>query len=460
MSDELPAIVPPHSVGAEEAVLGAILIDLESIRKLTLQPEDFYKVRNGWIYRTCQDLIRQGKTPDVLTVCSHLNAAERLVEVGGQPYIIQLVTACPSYTNVEDYAAIVQERAYRRAVIETSNKLANCAFDLDSDMQAAIRAAMDKLSKAIVTSKGARPMADFISQVYDEVDEASQNPPEILGIPTGFIDWDKYGGLARQTVLKLSGDPGVGKSLLSKQVLINAAKRGYKGVLYQIEMTGKQSVRRTISGETGIPTDRMRMGKLTAEEWPIFVHAIEMLSSLGVFISDASDITTTDIRVDCQRIKEEYGLDIVVIDYEGLLEDPAPNELERQNLISKRIKAIAKDLDIAIITIGDMTKAGIQGTLKGMGAQGGTGRSQHDRDEIATLREDTSVENKCYLTWDKNREGGKRSIQLVRLPGLPMFADYAPAAEPPMTAPRQPPLPTALNVPDHLRVHDRRPHSR
>lgn len=429
MTDELLTPAPPHSVGAEEAVLGAILIDPECIRKLTLQPDDFYKVSNGWIYRACQDLTREGKTPDVLTVCSQLHAAKRLVEVGGQPYIIKLVTACPSYTNAEDYAGIVKERAYRRAVIEASSLLVNRAYDLNSDMQAAISSAMDKLSRAITTSKGARPIADFISQVYDEVDEASHNPPDMLGIPTGFVDWDKHGGLMKQTVLKLSGDPGVGKSLLSKQILINAARRGYKCTLYQMEMTGKQSVRRTLSGETKIPTDRMRMGKLTAEEWDVFTLAVEELSGLGVFISDASEMTTTDIRVDCQRIKEEYGLDLVVIDYEGLLEDYAPNEIEAQNLKSKRVKAIAKDIDVAVISIGDMLKAGIQGTVKGMGAQAGTGRSQHDRDEIVTLKEDSSVENLCSLTWDKNREGAKRSIQLVRLPGLPMFADYAPSTQ-------------------------------
>jgi replicative DNA helicase len=420
MSDQNP-MLPPHSRAAEEAVLGAILIDPECIRMLTLQSEEFYLARNAWIYRICQDLTRQGKDPDYITVCNALNAEGRLAEAGGEAYLMHLSASCPSSLNVQAYASTVQERAYRRTILQACNELATNAYDLDGNMEASISRAMDLFSKAITIQKGARPISDYLSALYDEIKTAAENPSDILGIPTGFIDWDNRGGLVKKTVLKLAGDPGVGKSLLAAQVLMNAAERKYKGALYQLEMTGLQVVRRAISAETRITTKAMQTGKIPEEGYDLVTKAIERMSQLSVYISDASDMTTTDLRVDCQRLKDLHGLDLIVIDYEGLLNDRGADEIERRNLISKRVKGIAKDIDLAVIAIGDMLKEGIQGRVKGMGAHGGTGRDMHDRDEIATLREDGETQNLYKLTWDKNREGGKGSIPLIRTAGIPMF---------------------------------------
>jgi replicative DNA helicase len=426
MSDQLPVMAPPHSRSAEEAVLGAGLIDSECIRKINLRPEEFYLVRNGWIWNAMQELTRKGTTPNILTVASSLYASGRLEEVGGQAYLIGLVTACPSTYNVESYAGIVRERAKRRDIIQIANNLAQGSFDLDSDMSEIINAAKDGLNRGGLTAKSSKHISEFLGVLYEQVDAATQNPCSQIGINTGFLDWNARGGPEKQTVLKLSGEPGIGKSLLAFQVLMNAAStkpKPFIGALFQLEMSGVQVVRRGVSATSGITTRNMKTGNMKGEEFPLFTAAIEAMSSMDIYISDASEMTTQDIRVDCQRLKDLNGLDLIVVDYEGLLEDRGENEIERQNTISKRVKALAKDLDIAVITIGDMLKEGIQGKVKGMGAQGGSGRTLHDRDEIVTLSQDNGIENLYHLKWDKHREGGGGTVDLVRTAGIPVFRD-------------------------------------
>ena len=426
MSDQ-PEPIPPYAPAAERAILGSILIDPECIRSLSIQPEDFYLIRHGWIYAAAQDLIAHGQTPDYVTICTILDERKQLTESGGAPYINELINSCPSSLNVISYAKTIKDRSTRRALLQAANNLAISAYNLEEDIDAGISRAMDRLSKAKVSEGGLKPIGYFLSKVYDELDQAAQNPTEYLGIPTGFIDWDhKTGGLVKKTVFKLSGDPGVGKSLLSFQVLINAAKKGYRCALFEIEMPGEQVIWRELSGKTEVPTRLMKTGHVPEAKWSDITHAIEEMASLGVEISDKSEMTTSDIRVECQRAKELHGLDLIVIDYEDLLTDYGSSENEASSLKSARIKAIAKDLDIAIITIGGMTKEGIQKRTSGMGAQMGTGRSQHDRDEIATLREDPDTQNLFYLHWDKFREGTKPKITLVRTPGLPIFRDAVP----------------------------------
>lgn len=415
-----------YSKHAEEALLGAVLVDPSILPDVKLDAEDLYVERNRWIWEAIGEIAKRGEVADFVTLGAELDRRQKLGVIGGPAYLVGLINQCPSALNFAGYASVVREKAKRRRVVRIAEELANAVYNPERDMQTAVSEAVDKLSRSVTAARGARPLAEFLRLVDDEVTAAAENPGDLMGISTGFLDWDAYGGLERSAVLKLTGLPGVGKSLLAFQVLINAAKRGHKCALYQMEMSGKQVARRGLSSESGITTKAMRTGRVKEGEWPQYFQALEAMSVLPIYVSDSSELTTLDFRVDAQRIKDAYGLDLVVVDYEALFRDaPEKGEVERRSLISDHVKAASKDLDIAVISIGDMLKEGIQGKSSGQGAIAGTGRELHNPDQIATLTKDESVQNKYMLIWSKNREGTPdQFVPLTKLQGIPAFADY------------------------------------
>jgi len=432
MIDELPVIdeeaqriTLPHSPANEEALLGSILIDPEIIRRVNILPDDFYIQRNAWVWESCLDLRAAGQEIDYITVCAELDRRGRLAQSGGPARVMELINQTASSLHAESYAAVIKEKAYRRRVLEVANKLANAAIKKDGNLQDAISGAMDSLSRTIVSDKGAVHISQFAGQVYDEVDAAVKNPQDIYGITTGFIDWDKItGGLQRGEVLKLSGEPGLGKSLLAVQVLCNAAKAGYPGALYELEMSGRQVVRRRVSALSEITTRALRSGRITDDELDAFTKAIETMSSLPIYVSDSSVMTTAELRADLSRLKDAYGIQVGVIDYEGLLADePEKDDTTRSKIISSRVHAIFKDLDIAGLVIDDMNKGGIGGTVQGKAGLSGSARKLHDADQIVIMRKGEAA-NTVRLTWEKMREGeSDRILDLVKLQTFPVFKD-------------------------------------
>jgi len=428
-------IITPHSRAAEEGLLGSLLIDPELARRVVVDPEDFYIERNGWIFSAIAELTHAGSPVDYITVCAKLDAQKRLKEIGGPAYVTGLINATSSSMNAEGYAVIIRERAKRRKIIQAANRLVQTSYDLNSDLSAGISSAMDTLARSVVTDKGAVHISSYIGQVYDEVDEAIRHPRDIYGIPTGLDDWDAITyGLQKGEKVLLSGEPGVGKSVLAAQVLINAAKTGHPGVLYELEMSGRQVVRRALAAQTrelnslaGVTTQKMRQGRLTETEVTYFTAAVEQMSALPIYISDASGMTTVEMRADILRLKEYFGVEVVMVDYEGLLEDlPDRDDNQRSKIISKRLHDIAKDLDVAMLAIGDMTKDGINQVIKGQGAVAGTARSLHDADQIIIARKNKDSANTVRLTWEKMREGeSDRFLDLVRIQGFPMFKGMA-----------------------------------
>lgn len=425
-------ITAPHSRAAEDNLLGALIIDPEMIRQIALEAEDFYIKRNQYIYIAIQELVRAGKEVDYVTICTRLDEKKLLAEVGGPAYLTELIAQCANTMHADSYAKIIRERAERRKILDVARKLTTAAFDQENPIDSARSAAMDALARGVVTDKGANHISKYLSVLYDEVDEAQRNPQEVFGITTGLMDWDRTTyGLQKGTKILLSGSPGVGKSVLAAQVLVSAAEAGHAGALYELEMSGMQVVRRLTAGKSrvygnGFTTQRMRQGKLTEEETLQFTQVIEKMNGLPIYISDASEMTTAELRADLMRLKEYHGIEVAVVDYEGLLSDqPDKDFVQRSTLISKRVHDIAKDLDICLLSISDMTKAGIAGAQAGQAAVAGTARTLHDADEIILMQK-SSAPNSVVLQWGKNREGeADRFVTLIKRPGFPVFSNAA-----------------------------------
>jgi replicative DNA helicase len=434
MTDELPHV--PYSPTTENALIGSLLVDPERIKELSLSSNEFYFDTNRCIFEAIQAVRADGKDADFITICRHLETKGLLSEIGGASVIMGMINDCVSSLHIKSYAKIIRELARRRAVIQEASNLATAAYNQDTDLDAAIARAMDSLSKTTGQHSGAAHISEGISEVYDQTTKAAENPREIYGIPTGFVDWDRITfGLQPGTVVKISGEPGVGKSLLAMQVLANAAKAGHPGVLYELEMRRANVIRRQLSGMSKIPTHAMLQGKMQDDDWTTFTTAVEELSTLPIYIEANSQLTTADIRADLHRLKKQAGVELVVIDYESLLNDflPGSNDNSLSSLRSSRVHGIATDLGLAVISLSDMNKEGIAGTKTDMTGVGGTAKTLHDADEIMMMKREKDNENLITLTWHKNREGKfNRHFQLIQQQGYPAFVAVArPSAQAP-----------------------------
>lgn len=410
----------------ERSVIGAVLLHGATFQGLGLTPEDFYLERDKIIWRTMEELNRAGVEIDYMTVGAALDAANKLGEVGGTTVLMDAIQSTPSWLNAAAYAATVRERAIRRRVIEVAQHLAQAAFGT-LEVDVAISRAMDALARITTGEKQVRLIGEYLSKVYDQAAAAREHPSAVFGIPTGFRDWDKHtGGLQKGEVVKLSGAPGLGKSVLAVEVLRNAARAGHPEALFELEMDGVTVTRRLVSSHCKVPTRAMLSGEMGVDEWDQFTQAIGELSSLPVYICDESQLTTAELRAELYRVQREYGVEVAVVDYEYLLCDEAgKDDIERSKVISKRVHAIFKDLGIAGLVIDDMNKQGISGEGGKVGLSGSAGKV-YDADQIIIMKANPKDKNKVLLQWEKLREGADPNIfvELVKREGIPAFGNY------------------------------------
>lgn len=416
----------PHSPSAEEAVIGSLLIDQEMIERVKLDPSDFYIVRNRWVYEAILKINATHGAVDYLTVCKAIEASGKLSEIGGVGYVMQLISRTPSSQNAESYAGIVAECAKRRKIIRVANDLANQAFKADSDLEKAISATMEELSGAVITSDHElKPISYFLDQVYYEVQDAFENPRDIFGLPTGLPDIDKLtGGIELGTVWKLSGPPGLGKSLLSAQIMWNMAKSSTPVGIFEVEMPGKQVTRREISNASKITTWALKTGRITPDQMQGFFTAYSEMYKLPVYMADGSDVNTQQIRSSIIRAVDKYGIKCVMIDYEEKVQPArwSDNPIERSRIVSEEIHGIFTDLNLAGLVINRMNKAGVGGQQEGQAKLAGASGVIYDADVIWILNE-TNDKNVVRMVCEKFREGRKDIfVDLVRVPNFPSFA--------------------------------------
>lgn len=355
----------PHSRQAEEAVLGAILIDSESYFTIAqfLRADDFYIVRNRWIWEAFTRLHERRTPIDYLTVCEELEQQSQLGEVGGPAYIMSLINQTPSSLNSEAYARLVEENSVRRRMLTAANDLARLAYD----QRQSVDTIMDEAEKAIFgiserrVQNDLQPIQRVLSEVYDRVDQLSRRDGDIFGVPTGLVDLDKLlGGLQKSDLLIVAGRPGMGKTGFMLSVAKNAAMRYKKHIaIFSLEMSNEQLVQRLISQETGIDIQKLRTGKLTEEEIPLFTHAIEVLSDTHIYLDDTPAITPLQLRTKCRRLHMEYELDLIIIDYLQLMSGDTRNDnrVQEVSYISRNLKVLARELNVPVLTAAQLSRA-------------------------------------------------------------------------------------------------------
>lgn len=433
----------PHSREAEEAVLGSIIVDAEAYFTVAqfLKADDFYIIRNRWIWEAFTRLHERRVPIDYLTVCEELEQQGQITEVGGPAYIMSLINQTPSSLNAEAYAHIVEDNAVRRRMLSAANDLARLAYD----QKQSVDTIMDEAEKSIfgISERRVRndlqPIQQVLSEVYDRIDQLSRRDDEIFGVPTGLVDLDKLlGGLQKSDLLIIAGRPGTGKTGFMLSVMKNAAMKHKKHIaMFSLEMSNEQLVQRLIAQETGIDTQRLRTGKLTEEEIPLFTHAIEVLSDTHIYLDDTPAITPLSLRTKCRRLHMEYELDLIIVDYLQLMSSDThtDNRVQEVSYISRNLKILARELNVPVLVGAQLSRAVEQRADKRpvLSDLRESGSLEQDSDIVMfihrpdALEKDSPKANLAEIIVAKHRNGPTHpGIELVFLNNLARFENAAP----------------------------------
>lgn len=426
----------PHSVEAEEAVLGSILINPEALFEVLpfLKAEDFYIVRHQWIWEAVNGLHERRDPIDYLTVVSELEQTARLAELGGAAYILSLINKTPSALNVEGYGRIVERMAVRRRLIDAAQKVARVAHSDETDIDEVINRAEQAIFE--VTERrlihDLVPIKDVVSEYYDRVSFLARNQDVVMGVPTGFVDLDRMlGGMQKSDLLIIAARPGMGKSSWLNSVVMNAARLNQRVALFSLEMSNEQTVQRFISGMTHIPSQKLREGNLDEKDWAELVRATEDMSRLPIHMDDTPALSTQELRSKARRLHLELGLDLIVVDYLQLMTTPfrSENRVQEISYISRSLKQIARELNVPLVSAAQLSRAVEQRTDKRpqLSDLRESGSIEQDSDVVLFIYRDNYYDpdspdgNRAEIHIAKHRNGPTGSVDLIFIPELTQF---------------------------------------
>jgi replicative DNA helicase len=384
--DAIEERLPPHSIEAEEAVLGSLLIDPDAIFEVSnfLRPDAFYRAQNRWIYEAILGLSDERTPLDVVTLIEELRRQEHLDEIGGESTVINLLNAVPTSINVEAYGRMVEAASIRRKLILAAGSIAKLAYNEAED----INVVLDRSEHTLFsiseqrTTRDLQPVRDIAGSYLERMELLRERGDEFIGIPTGFTDLDRMlSGLNKSDLIIIAARPGMGKTALQNSIALNAARRYDKRVaMFNLEMSGEQLLQRMIAAETRIDSQRLRRGDLADHEWAIFLEALGRLSETRIFIDDTPSISPLQLRTKCRRLYAEHGLDLVMIDYLQLMqaEHPSNNRVQEVSEISRELKGLARELDVPVVAAAQLSRAVEQ--------------RQNKKPQLSDLRDSGSIE--------------------------------------------------------------------
>lgn len=378
--------VPPHNIEAEQAVLGAILLDNDVITDVVelLKPEDFYRESHSIIYRTILELYDKNQPVDLITVTDELNQRKLLDKVGGAAYLTSLVAGVTSISNVQHYCKIIEEKAVMRRLIVASSEIMDAGYSESDDVEGILDIAEQKIFD-IAQSRNRQPFTpikDILIETIDRIDELYKNKGKIIGLPSGFVDLDmKTSGFQPSDLILIAARPSMGKTAMAMNIVEYVAiKQKVPVMVFSLEMSKQQLTQRLLCSLSMVDSHKLRMGDLTEEDWPKLAAAVGILSEAPIYIDDTPAITTMEMRAKCRRLKLEKGLGLVVIDYLQLMQSNKKAESRQQEVseISRSLKALAREIDVPVIALSQLSRAPET-------------RSDH-RPMLSDLRESGSIE--------------------------------------------------------------------
>ncbi len=433
--------VPPQNIDAERSTLGSMLLDKEAIYKTCeiLQAEDFYREAHRVIFETVVRLTNSGEPIDIITVSEDLKQRGALEKVGGIAYLTTLANAVPTAANVEYYAKIVEEKSILRSIISISTEIVRIGYDGSEEVDVIL----DKAEKDIFqiaqkrNVKGYVNLRNILIETFEKIEEFYDSKGGVTGLATGFSDFDRMtAGLQPSDLIILAARPSMGKTTFALNIASHVAVANkVPVVVFSLEMSKEQLAMKLLCSEAGVDNQRIRTGTLGEGDWPKLSSALGRLSESMLFIDDTPGATIMELRSKCRRIKAEYGLGLVVIDYLQLMQSKGKVESRQQEVseISRSLKALARELSVPIISLSQLSRAVEQRQDKhpSLADLRESGSLEQDADLVSFLyREDyynpeTDRKGITELIIAKQRNGPVGTVEMTFLKECSKFRDLA-----------------------------------
>ena len=410
--------VPPHSLEAEQAVLGGLLLSSRAWDAIAdvITDQDFYREDHRLIFRAVAELSDGGKPCDAVTVTEWFESRGQVEQVDGGAYISQLASNTPSAANVRAYAEIVREKSILRQLIDVGAEITSGAFSLEGKTSRELLELAEQKVFAIA-DQGQRSGSTFVSvqtainEAIERIQELHEHEGEITGIPTGFNDFDKMtAGLQDSDLIIVAGRPAMGKTTFAMNVAEHAAIKSEKAVaVFSMEMAAVQLTMRLFSSLGQIDQTRLRTGNLDEMDWPKLTTAMTLLHKSKIFIDETPSLSPAELRARSRRLKREHDIGLIVVDYLQLKAVPGSSENRATEIseISRSLKAIAKELHVPVIALSQLNRALEQRPDK--------------RPVMADLRESGAIEQDADLivfiyrdeVYHKDQEENKGKAEII-----------------------------------------------
>ncbi len=365
--------LPPHSIEAEQSVIGGLLLENEALDKIAdlLRAEDFYQFDHKTIFQHIAKLIERNRPADIVTVAESLESTAELSTIGGIAYLASLAQNTPTAANIRRYAEIVRERAIMRKLVTVGSGIAESAYSPNGrDAQQLLDEAEAKIFQIAEggqrTSQGFQDIKELLPQVAERIDMlfSRDNPSDVTGIPTGFSDLDSMtSGFQGGDLIIVAGRPSMGKTAFSLNIAENVAlDTGLPVAVFSMEMASTQLAMRMIGSVGRLDQHRMRTGRLEDEDWEKLTTALGKLNEAPIFIDEGAGLSSFDVRARARRLHRQCGkLGLIVIDYLQLMSAPAGKQGENRateiSEISRSLKALAKELDCPVVALSQLNRS-------------------------------------------------------------------------------------------------------
>lgn len=437
--------VPPHSIEAEQAVLGGLLISNDAWDQVAdrIIEQDFYRHDHRLIFRAIAGLAEKDKPRDVITLSEWLDQRGELQEAGGLYYLGTLAQDIPTAANIRAYADIVRERSVLRQLIGVAERIGGSAYnpgkrEVKEILDEAEREIFKIAEQGSDTRKNFFNIKDLLSKAVDRIDELFNNDNPITGVPTGYKQFDEMtSGLQPSDLIIVAGRPSMGKTSFVMNIAENATIKHSQPVLvFSMEMSGEQLASRMISSLGRINQQKLRNGQLSDSDWPRITSAISMLSDAPLFVDDTPALSPTELRARARRVKREHGLGMIIVDYLQLMAVPGNNENRATEIseISRGLKALAKELSVPVIALSQLNRSLESRTDKRpiMSDLRESGAIEQDADLIIFIyrdevyNEDSPDKGTAEIIIGKQRNGPTGKCRLTFLGEYTRFENYMP----------------------------------
>jgi len=439
MEEALIKRVLPHSIEAEQSVIGSMMMDREAIMTASemISSEDFYQHQYGILFEAMLELYNEGKPVDLVTLQDRLKEKEVPPEISSLEFVRDVLNTVPTSANIKYYAGIVQEKSMLRKLIKVNEGIANTCY-LAKDRLEDILADTEKKVFDLIQSRTSGefvPIKEVVLNALDKIEAASKNKGTVTGIPTGFIDLDyKTSGFQPSDLILIAARPSMGKTAFVLNIAQNMAfKSGKTVAVFSLEMSKEQLVNRLFSLESKVDSQSIRTGSLSDDDWAKLIEGAGIIGKSNLIIDDTPGISINELRSKCRKFKLEHNLEMIIIDYLQLMSGSRKTDSRQQEIsdISRALKQVARELHVPVVALSQLSRAVEQrpdhrpmlSDLRESGA------IEQDADVVMFIyrddyyNKDSEKKNIAEIIIAKQRNGPIGTVELVWLPNFTKFVN-------------------------------------